>query len=155
MGETGVLTGARARLRIGDIVVGYATGVTVRESITYEPINVIDNLHVLEHVPTGYDVSMTADLVRVIGQTLKTQGLYPKQGLSAADHLVNILTSGELTATIEARYSDGTYQAAIEVQGVRISEQNTNVTARGIVGTNVSMVARRAYDEGDIDSASP
>src|SRR3990172_13084774 len=145
-----VLTGARARFTFRGKPVGYATGVTVREAITYEPIKILGSIHVVEHAPTDYDVSMTADFIRLIGTTLKTEGFFPKQGITPAAHLSNILVSGELLAGIEGDANSDSPQTVMHVAGVRISEQNTNVTARGIVGVNVSMVAIRAYDESDL-----
>lgn len=142
-----VLTGARARFSLDGVKIGYATGVTLRENITFEPIKVLDNIQVEEHVPTDYDVSMTADLVRIVGDTIKSRGWFPSQGTSPAEHLSNIITSGELTATIE---DSQTGQIVANVEGVKVSERNLTITARGVVGTNVSMVAKRARDEHDL-----
>lgn len=142
-----VLTGARARFSLDGVKVGFATGVTLREMITYEPIKVLDNIQVEEHVPTDYDVSMTADLVRIVGDTIKSRGWFPSQGASPVEHLSNIIISGELTATIEDNQQT---QIVANVEGVRISERNLTITARGVVGTNVTMVAKRARDEFDL-----
>ena len=60
-----VLTGARARFSISGVKVGYATGVSVREMLTMEPLKVLDEIQVKEHVPIDYEVSMTADMVRL------------------------------------------------------------------------------------------
>jgi len=150
MATGNVLTGARARFSLDGTQVGYATGVTIRENITYDPIKVLDNIQVTEHAPTDYEVSMTAELVRIIGTTIKSSGWFPKQGTGPEDHLSNILTSGELTATIEADANIGSPTVIMHVEGVRISERNVNVTARGVVGTNVTMVAIRARDESDL-----
>jgi hypothetical protein len=147
MATGNVLTGARARFSLNGVKVGYATGVSVRESITYEPIKVLDTIQVVEHVPTDYDVSMTADLVRIVGETIKSLSWFPAQGATPEEHLTNILASGELKATIE---DNETSQIVMNVEGVRISERNVNVSARGVVGTNVSMVAIRARDESDL-----
>jgi hypothetical protein len=147
MATGNVLTGARARLSLNGVKVGYATGVSIRETITYEPIKVLDSIQVAEHVPTDYDVSMTADLVRIVGETIKSQGWFPQQGTSPSEHLTNILSNGELKATIE---DTATGQIVMNVEGVRISERNVQVNARGVVGVNVSMVAIRARDESDL-----
>ena len=145
-----VLTGARARFTLGGKQVGYATGVTVREMIQYEPIKTLDNIQTVEHAPTDYEVSMTAELVRIIGTTIKSEGWFPEQGTSPSGFLSNVLSSGELTATIEADANIGSPTIVMNVEGVRISERNMNISARGVVGTNVTMVAIRARDESDI-----
>lgn len=142
-----VLTGARARFSLDGVKVGFATGVTLREMITYEPIKVLDNIQVEEHVPTDYDVSMTADTVRIVGDTIKSRGWFPSQGSSPTEHLSNVINTGELTATIEDNQAN---QIVANVEGVKISERNLTITARGVVGTNVSMVAKRARDEFDL-----
>lgn len=142
-----VLTGARARFSINGIRVGYATNVTLRESITYEPVKVLDNIQVKEHVPVDYDVSMTADMIRIVSQTLKSQQWFPAQGKSPTEHLLNIINQGEMTATIE---DSKTGEKIAHVEGVKIAEKSLNITARGISGQNVTMVAKRARDEFDI-----
>ena len=139
-----VITGARARLSIDGVKVGYAAGVSVRESLTHEPIKVLDSIQVSEHVPVDYDVSMTADLVRIVGTTIKSQGWFASQGASPEDHLTNILNVGELTASIE---DSKTGKILANVEGVKITERNFSVSARGVVMTNVSFVAKRARDE--------
>jgi hypothetical protein len=142
-----ILTGARARFSLDGVKVGYATGVTVREVITYEPVKVLDSIQVKEHAPIDYDVSMTADMIRIVGDTLKSKGWLPKQGTSPEDHLTNILNSGSLSATIEDRHTN---QVVMTVEGVKISERNTTISARGVVGKNVTFVAIRARDESDL-----
>ncbi len=142
-----VLTGCRARFSMDGVKVGYATGVTLRENITYEPIKVLDSIQTAEHVPIDYDCSITADMVRLVGTTIKSLGWFPMQGATPEDHLKNILTSGVLTATIE---DNETGKIVQNVEGVRISEQGMQITARGVVGTNVSMVAIRVRDESDL-----
>jgi hypothetical protein len=148
MATGNVVTGARAKFSIDGVKVGYATGVTVREMITYEPVKVLDSIQVQEHVATDYEVSMTADFVRIVGSTIKSSGWFPKQGTTPEDHLTNILASGDLTASIEDVANGGL--VIMNIEGVRISERNMNVVARGVVGSNVSMVAIRCKDESDM-----
>lgn len=142
-----VFTGCRARFMLQGVKVGLATGVTVRESITYEPVKVLDNIQVEEHAPVDYEVSWTADTVRLVGTSFKTQGWAPNQGADPAAHLRNIIASGELTATIIDNQSG---QTVANIEGVRIGETNLTIQARGIVGENVSGVAIRIRGEGDL-----
>ena len=142
-----IVTGARARLSFNSVKVGFATGVTVRESVTREPVKVLDDIQVKEHVPTDYDVSMTADKIRIVNDTIKSRNWFAKQGQTSAAHLSNLITQGELTATIE---DNQTGEVIAQVEGVHITERNLNITARGIVATNISMVARLVRDESDL-----
>jgi len=142
-----VTTGCRVRLMLNGTKIGYATGVTIRESIAYEPINVLDNIATKEHVPVGYTCSMTAETIRIVGSSLKKAGYFPKQGTSSADFLRNIVTNGEMTGGV---YDSISRKLIQQVEGVKISEQSVNYTARGVTGQSVSMVAIRARDEADI-----
>lgn len=142
-----IFTGVRARFSLNGVVIGFATGVTVRQTVTYEPVKVLDDIIVKSHEPTDYDASMTADLIRIVGDTVKSRGEFPSQGADSATFLTNLITTGELTATLE---DNQTGQIVGLVEGVKISEHNLNVTARGIVGVNVSMVAKKVRDEFDL-----
>lgn len=142
-----IYTGVRARFSLNGVKVGFATNVNVREAIQYEPIQVLDNIQVEEHVPVGYEVSLTADTIRLVGETFKSRGQLPSQGQSPQLFLQNILNTGELVATLE---DSVTNQTVAHVEGVRISERNISVTARGVVGENVTMVAKRMRNEADL-----
>lgn len=142
-----VLTGCRARFSLNGVKVGYATGVTLQETIDFQPIDVLDNIQTTEHAPTGYRVTLSARLVRIVGTTLKSQGFLAKQGTSPDVHLSNILSTGVLAASLE---DSATGKVVANVEGVRISEQSMQVDARGVVGQNVTFVAIRVRDESDI-----
>ena len=141
-----VLSGARAKFSIEGVPVGYATGVSLREMVTYEPVKVLDSIQVAEHVPVDFEVTMTANMIRLVGQTLKSLGWFPVQGATPKDHLDNILAMGQLVAHLE---DNQTGDQLMVVEGVRISERNITVTSRGVVGVDVTMVAIRARDEAD------
>jgi hypothetical protein len=88
-----------------------------------------------------------ADEVRIIGETVKSRGIFPGLGSNPDEHLRNILTNGELTITIE---DNQTGAILYQVEGVRIAERDVSISARGIAGENVSMVAIRCRDEADL-----
>ena len=142
-----IVTGARARLSFQGVQAGYATNVMIRESIDYQPVEVLDSIHVVEHAPVGYTVNGSADMIRVVMQSLKAKGIFPKQGQNAAAFLRNILTGGELSMLLE---DTQTNQIIAKVEGVRITESSTSVQARGISANNVSFVGRFVRDEGDL-----
>ena len=102
MAEKGRLfTGARARFSINGVRVGYARNVSITEELEYFPVEVIGNLETEEHVPIAYRVRFTASMFRIIGETLKTLGFFPEVGGNTDEHLTNVLTSGDMVATIE------------------------------------------------------
>lgn len=148
MAEKGkVFTGARARFVINGEKVGYARNVSGVEQIQYEPVDVLDNIQTEEFVAVGYTVQLTAEKVRIIGETLKSKGWFPKLGGNPNEHLTNILTSGDLTVTVEdSRTSKifATYEQA------KVSNHNWAIDARGVVGENMEFVAIRALDESEV-----
>lgn len=142
-----VLAGCRARFLLNGVKVGLATGVTVRENITYEPVKVLDNIQVEEHVAVDYECSMTADLIRLVDRDNKSQGWLPKQGATVEEHLRNIISSGTLTAQI---IDNQTGDIIANVEEVKIAETNLTIQARGVAGENVSMVAKRVRSKADM-----
>ena len=137
-----VLTGARAVLSIGPTKVMYTLSATYGEEITQEPIEPLDQLDVAEHVATAYRVTFSAQLVRIITNSIKLrdgEAIFPK--------LEDILTAEEMTATIEDRI---TGNVVANIERVKASRYNINVGARGIVLTDVEFVAIRIRDESEI-----
>src|SRR5687768_1820911 len=137
-----VLSGARARLMIEGVKVMYATNVSYSEEITYEPVEVLDQLEVAEHVPTGYRVTFSAQRVRVITNPIKNA-----DGVVLMPRLEEILRSGEMTASIEDRVT-GTIIANIE--RVKAARYSAAIGARGIVLEDVEFVAIRIRDESEL-----
>jgi len=149
-GKGRILTGARVRFSMAGKRIGYARNVTVNETLNYEPIEVLDNLEVEEHVPTGYVVSMSASMFRLIGDTLKSEGLFPSNGKDAEEHLSNVLLqSGIMTATLEDSKTGNVFS---EVSNVKITSHNWSIDARGVVGEDVEFVGIRVSDESEIAS---
>ena len=144
-----ILTGARAKLQIEGVKVGYATDVRIREEIAYDEVEVLDNIEIEEHVPTRYRVTLSFGFMRVIGETLKTLGYFPQTGIGPEQHLQNILVGGELTVSMEAARGGAAGTTIYIVEGVRISSQDVSITARGIVGTSVDAVALRLLDDAE------
>lgn len=148
MAEKGrLLTGARARFSLEGVKVGYARNVTIGEDIQYDPVEVLDNIEVEEFVPVGYRVTFSAGMFRIIGDTLKSRGLFPKTGSNEEEHLRNILLTGELTATIEDTITNKIFAV---VEQVKIASKNFSVDARGVIGEDVTFVAIRVKDESEI-----
>jgi len=147
MPEKGRLfTGARARFSLNGVKVGYAKNVNVSEQINYEDVETLDNIEVEEHVPIGYVVSLSAGMFRIVGETLKSQGWFPKNGANTEEHLSNILIMGDLTATIE---DTKTGKVLADVEQVKITSKNWAVDARGVVGKDVAFKAIRVSDESE------
>lgn len=142
-----VFTGARARFLLKGKKVGYATNVAGSEEIQWDPVEVLDNIQVEEHVPVAYRVTFTASLVRIVGETVKTLGYWPRQGTSPAAHLTNILLQGEMSAVIE---DNKTKDTIMVLEQVRLASHNFTVNARGMVGQDLTFVGVAMRDESEI-----
>lgn len=133
-----VFSGARARFKVDGNIVAFAGGVSGSESVDYEPVDVLDLLEVREFVPVAYRATLSAQVFRVIGQSLKAVGIFPR--------LENILTSGDLTCTIEDKLTGNTMGA---FQGCKAQEHSFDISARGLVSENVNFVTIRLRDESE------
>ncbi len=143
---TDTFSGARAKFFLEGIPVGFAGGVSGEEIIDYEPISVLGQLEIREHVPVAYRCSLSAQVFRVIGSPLKRFGDSNQEIFPIQD---NILTTGELTAHIsDEKLNPGVIPALFE--GVKASGHTFDTSARGIVSENISFVAIRMKDESTI-----
>ena len=141
-----LFTGARARFSLNGVKVGSALNVTLGERIDYEEARVLDNIEVEEYAPVAYDVAFSCGQFRIVGETVKSLGWFPKTGTSSSEHLQNILTQGDLTATIE---DNKTGKILATVEQVKVSNRNWSVDARGLVGEDIEFVAIRVKDESE------
>jgi hypothetical protein len=141
-----VMHGARAIFYLDGKQVGYARSVEFGESITYEPLEVLGQLHDEEHVPVNYKVTFTAEMFRIYGQTVKSQGWFPKTNKDPKTHLLNVLNAQNLSATVLDLVNDRTVQRLTEV---KIASHNWSIEKGTISGERVEFTAIRMYDESD------
>jgi hypothetical protein len=134
-----VFSGPRARFKLDGVTIAYAGGVSGEETIDYEAVDVLDLLEVKEHVPVAYRATLNAQLFRIIGNSLKAQGVFPR--------VSEIITSVALTAAIEDAELTGQTMALFT--GVRTAGHTFDVTARGLVSENVNFVAIKVQDESE------
>ena len=134
-----VFSGGRARFKVDGRQIGYAASVNGEENVEHEPVEVLDLLEVREFVPVAYRVSLNSNMFRVIGNSLKQQGIYPIQD--------NILTSGTMTCAVEDRL---TGKIAAQFFGCRASTKSFDIGARGIVSEACAFVAIRQKDESEL-----
>lgn len=148
MGAKGrVLTGARARLMINGQPVGYVSGFSAEENIQYDEVEALDNIRVEEHVPTRYRVRGNCRFVRLVGETGKSRGHFPKVGANPSEHLSNILGMGTLTINVE---DSKTNNLVGQVEDVKFGSNGWNVDAGGIAGHNMEFVASVLRDETEV-----
>ena len=137
-----VLSGARARLLIEGVKVMYATNVSYSEEQQHDPIEILDDYSVAEHVPIAYRVTFSAQMVRVITNPIKL-----RDGVVIMPRVEDILTAPELTASVEDR---ATGRVIANIERVKCVRYTQNIGARGIVLNDVEFVAIRVRDESEI-----
>ena len=135
---TNTFSGARAIFTIENNPIGFAGGVSGSESIDYEPVDVLNLLEVKEFVPVAYRATLSAQIFRVVGNSLKQQGIFPIQE--------QILYEGDLACSIQDRV---TGNSIAKFQECKAQEHTFDITARGIVSENVTFVTIRLRDESE------
>jgi hypothetical protein len=151
MATSKIITGARSIFKLNGKKVAFATGVTVNQTINFEPFRPLDSVFVVENVEVSYDCSLAADEVTVIGQSPTQQGLWPAMNQLA------ILTESEMTAEI---YDALSGQLVLNVVGVKCNTNNRQFRANQIVANDLTFVARIVNDVTDanpqvINTGSP
>lgn len=157
--STNVFSGARASFSINDKKVAFASGCEGTEEITYEPADVLDNIEVAEYVPVGYRVNFSASIFRTIDKVPAVVGV----GVAPAPHegalgslksphvglfpkSTQILTSGVMSATVSDSLTNTTI---VKMDEVKATSLNFSISARGLVGQNVSFNAISMRDESE------
>lgn len=141
-----VFTGPRCRFTLNGTVVALGRSVSASEEWTWDPLNVLDNIEDLDHIPVGYRCSMQAAEIMLVGQTLEALGFAPRKGQTPQEHLRNILTMDDMVAQLEDSQSD---IVVARVFGVRLATKQFAVDPRGIVARDLSFVARRVVEAAE------
>jgi len=70
-----VVTGARAFVTVDGKIAGYIPNISYTVNKNYAPAEGLDDIEVLEHVPTGYTVSGNISRIETVESTLEELGL--------------------------------------------------------------------------------
>jgi hypothetical protein len=142
-----IFSGARARVSMSGTPLGFAVNVSGSEEYQYDPLEVLGNIEVSEHIPIAYRVTLSASQVWFVNESLKSQGLFPKGGASPEDRLRNVLSQADLNFLIEDSQTDETMGL---FEQVRIANYNFSITARAIVARDINFVAIRYKDVSEV-----
>ena len=139
-----IVSGSRVHLQLKGAPVGEATIASYAEAYGQEPVAVLDQPEIAEHVLISYDVSFTASRVYIAKRSLKDLNLSPKwpDGSQSDQLLLNALTLGEMSAEIV----DQTEGVLATIQGVKVVSHNLTFGARAVTGEDVAFVAIRVID---------
>lgn len=131
------VTGARAKLYMDGKEVGYATGVNAQESITQVPIEVLGDIDAKEIEPIGRAVTMSASAVRIVGESLRSLGFWPKGGTG------DVINFAGLTAELHDEVND---EPIAIITGLKPENLNWRVDRAGLATYDASFRGIRMYD---------
>ena len=133
--------GARARLYFdGTKLAGWCTGVRGSENIQLQRVDVLGNIDSEEIEPISRTVTMTADFVRIIGESLQAQGLWPTGGTP------DVINFPAMTAVI---FDEVSGERLYALEGLKCETRNFTVDRQGLMTVNATFQATRMYDETD------
>jgi len=133
------IAGARAKLYFnGTTLAGWCTGVRVSENTQLQRVDVLGDIDSQEIEPVGRAVTMTADFVRILDDSLQEMGIVPRGGTG------EVINWPEMTATI---FDEVGGKAIYSLEGVRPETRNFSVDRMGLMTVNATFQVRRLYDE--------
>ena len=133
------IAGARAELYFkGTTLAGWATGVSATESIQNERINVLGNIDSVEIEPIGRTVTMTADFVRILNNSIQNMGIWPKGDTEA------VINFEEMIAVLFDSVTGDQIATAV---GVKAENRSWRIDRNGVKTVNCTFQARLLGDE--------
>lgn len=131
-------SGARSVFLVNGSPIAFAKQVSGEEMIDYEPVDVLSVLEVAEFVPVAYRCSLSAQMFRLVGESIKKNNIMPR--------LDDILLSGEMEAAVQDVVTSNTLYL---FTGVKCGGRSFSADARGIVLEDISFVAIKVIDESE------
>lgn len=129
---------ARCRFLMNGVEVGWGTRVAGSEAISNMKVKVLGELDTQDITPTDRDVSLNVGFVRIVKESLQTQGIWPRGGT------IDILQWPYMSAELYDRIEDG---PIYKVEGIKAATRNFNVDQGGILMVDASFDAKRLKDE--------
>lgn len=136
-GANKVVSGARAILKIGDIEIGYATGVQASEQIDYQPVEQLGEIDVVTYEPTARRITMSASMLRIFN-TSQLVALFPASGQNTTQDVLDFL---EMNAEVIENKANG--KTLYKFEGVKPTSRNFTLDRGGIMMLNANFVATR------------
>ena len=137
------VTGARAKLFVGETEIGWATGVSAQANIQQQPVEILGEIDPVEIEAVGRSISISADFVRIKSNSLVTLGIWPRGGSDATQTIVDFPA---LTAEVHDGITD---EAIYKIEGLKCQTRSFRVDRGGLMTVNASFIGLRIYDEVD------
>ena len=122
----------------GNILVGYATGISGSETIQNVRNDVLGDIFTKDIEPVGISVQFTVDKVRLIQQSLQVLGVWPRGGT------IDYINFPELQFDVYDQVGD---QSIYRILGAKPETRSFRVDARGLLTLNATFQAKRLLDE--------
>lgn len=139
-------TGARAFFSLDSKEIGYATGCNGNEQILRQALRTLGSIYVREHVPVGYDMAFSAVFARLVGKSLKSDGVWPKHMPSSEEFLREILRFQNMKAALEDVITKKTIVRIVQVAPMSL---NWSVDAAGLFTLNCTFAGVKQLDESE------
>lgn len=128
-----VFTGAKALIKLDNVVLAYVSGITINHENRLEEIPQLDDLQVAEYAENGHRCSFTISLFKTNNNSAATLGLDPL-------NIKDILTQPELLVEVIDEETD---LPVYTMTGVKFQGGQGSVDARGVWLGSWNFVARR------------
>lgn len=138
-----VISGARAILKIGDVEIGYATGVQASEQIDYQPVEQLGEVDVVTYEPTARRITMSCSMLRILDLS-QLKSLFPSSGQGTT---ADVLDFAEMTAEVIDKVKEGS-PVLYKFEGVKPTSRNFTLDRGGIMMLNANFVATRMLVDG-------
>ena len=135
------IAGARAELFFGNIRAGWATGISATENIQNQRIDVLGDIDTKEIEPIGRSVTMTADFVRILGESLQAMGIWP-QGATA-----DVVDYPPMNATV---YDSVGETPIYKIKGLKAETKSWRVDRSGVMTLNATFQGIKMNDEAGV-----
>jgi hypothetical protein len=132
-------TGNRVKVLFGGVVVGLAQSVRFNDSYALESASGIGDIHVIEHVPTRANHTVTVSAMTLFTGNMRDQGVVPLNGEVALQGLVFdiVVYSRDTGLPLRAATSCSYDSGSVSVEAHRILMQDASFQALNVTGAGV------------------
>tara|TARA_R110000824_G_C14737053_1_gene626999 strand:- start:86 stop:475 length:390 start_codon:yes stop_codon:yes gene_type:complete len=123
--------------------VGFCTGVSASENINQQPVEVLGNIDPVEIEAVGRSITMTADMVRIKGESVRAMGHWPRGGTTA------VIEFPAMEATLHDNISD---IVIAKIEGLKCQTMNWRIDRGGLMTVNTTFIGTGMKDEVDANT---
>lgn len=149
------ITGATAKIKIGNLTMAYAQDVSYSTTVTTIPIETMGRYEVVSNEPVAYFVDGTLSVIRYTkeasgmpgtaanGNSVNQMGNTPGSGGNAGSGFdpAQMIASETFDVEIFQKLSDGTTESVVKLRDCRFTRKGGAITKRGVLTEQFSFNA--------------